>query len=140
MTIHINNSYNFKFLLFRQLGDDWSVKPEMLDDIEAFTCLTYGYHRHKSIDTVRGITLRKIGGENDQLTTKCKVDLSYLPPFRGNLIPHIQCMNHRLAIYKRADVRSFWSPKPYYHEHGWERNEVTFWSQCGIVVHCFPLL
>ncbi len=52
----------------------------MLDDIEAFKCLMYGYPGHKCIDIVRGIILRKMVGENDQLTTKSKVDLSYLPP------------------------------------------------------------
>ncbi|XP_068234747.1 uncharacterized protein [Palaemon carinicauda] len=45
---------------FRKLGDEWSVEPEMIDDIEAFTCLMYGYSRQKSIDTVRGIMLRKM--------------------------------------------------------------------------------
>ena len=27
---------------FRQLGDDWTVKPEVMADVEAFTCLMYG--------------------------------------------------------------------------------------------------
>ncbi|XP_068234763.1 uncharacterized protein [Palaemon carinicauda] len=75
---------------FRKLGDEWSVEPETIDDIEAFTCLMYGYSRQKSIDTVRGIMLRKMVGEDEQLTTKSKIDLSHLPPCRDNLIPHIR--------------------------------------------------
>ncbi|KAG1695541.1 snRNA-activating protein complex subunit 4 [Nymphon striatum] len=36
---------------------------------------------------------------------------------------HISRVNHRLAIYKRADIPIFWSPKPYDPEQGWERND-----------------
>ena len=98
------------------------VKPEMIDDIEIFTCLMYGYSRQTSIDNVRGIILRKMVGEDEQLTTKSKVDLSHLPPCRDNLIPHIQRVNHRLAIYKQAHVPIFWSPKPYDPGQGWKIN------------------
>ena len=46
-------------------------------------------------------------------------------------------MNHRLAIYKRADIPIFWSPKPYVPEQGWERNDEgvlePVWS-CGPVL------
>ncbi|XP_068234228.1 uncharacterized protein [Palaemon carinicauda] len=107
---------------FRKLGDEWSVEPETIDDIEAFTCLMYGYSRQKSIDTVRRIMLRKMVGEDEQLTTKSKIDLSHLPPCRDNLMPHIRRVNHRLAIYKRAYIPIFWSPKPYNPEQGWEQN------------------
>ena len=122
---------------FRELGDEWSVKPETIDDIEAFTCLMYGYSRQKSIDTVRGIMLRKMVGEDEQLTIKSKIDLSHLPPCRDNLIPHIRRVNHRLAIYKRADIPIFWSPKPYDPEQGWQRSDEgvlePVWS-CGPVL------
>ena len=97
----------------------------------------YGYSRQKSIDTVRGIMLRKMVGEDEQLTTKSKIDLFRLPPCRDNLIPHISRVNHRLAIYKRADIPIFWSPKPYDPGQGWERNEEgvlePVWS-CGPVL------
>ncbi|KAG1715023.1 ABC transporter C family member 8 [Nymphon striatum] len=36
---------------------------------------------------------------------------------------HISRVNHRLAIYKRADIPIFWYPKPYDPEQGWERND-----------------
>ncbi|KAG1672177.1 Peptidylprolyl isomerase domain and WD repeat-containing protein 1 [Nymphon striatum] len=49
---------------------------------------------------------------------------------------HISRVNHRLAIYKRADIPIFWSPKPYDPEQGWERNNEgvlePVWS-CGPV-------
>ena len=61
---------------FRKLGDDWSVEPEVRDDIEAFMCLMYGQARVKSVDAVCSIMLKKAVGEDEQLTTKSKVDLS----------------------------------------------------------------
>ena len=46
-------------------------------------------------------------------------------------------MNHRLAIYKRAYIPIFWSPKPYDPEQGWEKNYEgilePIWS-CGPVL------
>ncbi len=67
--------------------------------------------------------LREMVGENDQLTTKSKVDLSYLPPCRDNLIPHIQCVTHRLAIYQSHMTMN---------KVGKEM-KMKFWSQCGRV-------
>ena len=122
---------------YRKLGDEWSVKPEVIDDIEAFTCLMYGYSQQTSIDAVRGIMLRKMVGENEKLTTKSKVDLSRLPPCRNNLIPHIGRVNHSIAIYKRTHIPIFWCPKPYDPGQGWEKNDKDIlepvWS-CGPVL------
>ena len=118
----------------RKLGDEWTVKPQVIDEIEAFTCLMYGQAREKSVNAVRSIMLKKMVGEDEQLTTKTKVDLSRLPPCRDNLVPHIGRVNHRLAIYKRADKPIFWQPKPYDPGQGWEKNEdgtlEPVWS-CG---------
>ncbi|KAG1674363.1 hypothetical protein GQR58_015101 [Nymphon striatum] len=46
---------------------------------------------------------------------------------------HISRVNHRLAIYKRADIPIFWSPKPYDPEQGWEEMMRPVWS-CGPVL------
>ena len=89
------------------------------------------------MDTVRGIMLRKIAGEDEQLTTKSKIDLSHLPPCRDKLIPHIRRVNHRLTTYKRADIPIFWCPKRYDPEQGWKRSDEgvlePVWS-CGPVL------
>lgn len=55
---------------FRKLGGEWSVDQEVTDELEAFTCLMYGHAREKSVNTVRSIMLRKMLGENEELTTK----------------------------------------------------------------------
>ena len=34
---------------FRQLGDDWTVKPGVMADVEAFTCLMYGQAQETSV-------------------------------------------------------------------------------------------
>lgn len=108
-----------------------------MDDIEAFTCLMYGQARVKSVNVVRSIMLKKMVGEDEQLTTKSKVDLSRLPPCRDNLVPHIGRVNHRLAHYKRADKTIFWCPKPYDPGQGWEKTEEGIlepvWS-CGPIL------
>ena len=85
---------------YRKLNDEWSVDKEVTDELGAFTCLMYGHAREKSVNSVRSIMLRKMVGENEELTTKSKVDLSRLPPCRDNLIPHIARVNYRLANYK----------------------------------------
>ena len=95
----------------------------MIDGIEAFTCLIYGYSRQKSITAVGGIMLRKMVEEEGELTTKSKIDLSQLLPCRDNLISYSCQENHRLAICNRADIPIFWSPKPYDPEQCWDRND-----------------
>ena len=130
-------SYNVQMFYLRKLGDEWSVKPEVVDDIEAFTCLMYGQAREKSINAVRSIMLKQMVGEDEKLTTKSKVDLSRLPPCRDNLIPHIDHVNHRLASYKRADTAIFWCPKPYAPGQGWVKTDEgilePLWS-CGPIL------
>ena len=63
------------FFSFRKLGDQWSVDREVMDDLEAFTCLMYGHAWEKSVNTVRSIILKKMVGKYEELTTKSKVDL-----------------------------------------------------------------
>jgi len=95
----------------------------MVEDIEAFTCAMYGQAREKSVNSVRSIMLKKMIGEDNTLTTRSKVDLFRLSPCRDNLVPHINRVNHRLAIYKRAATPIFWCSKPHDPGKGWEKTE-----------------
>jgi hypothetical protein len=108
---------------FRQLGDDWNVKPEVLKQLEQFTCLMYGENRESSVDVARTKLLRKMVGVGETLTSKSKVDLARLPPCKSALKPHVQRVNHRVALYKRADQQNPEKPKPYDGEQGWMRTE-----------------
>ena len=113
------------------------MKPEVMEDIEGFTCLMYGYARQSSVDAVRGLMLDKMIGDDETLNSRSKVDFSRLPPCRSNLIPHVQRVNHRVALYKRADQPNFFTPKPFEAEQGWEKNDdgllEPVWS-CGPIL------
>uniref|UniRef100_UPI00358DFFF2 uncharacterized protein isoform X2 n=1 Tax=Myxine glutinosa TaxID=7769 RepID=UPI00358DFFF2 len=108
---------------FSQLGDDWTLKPEVLRQLEQFTCLMYGQSRESSVDVVRAKLLRKMVGEDKKLTSKSKVDLARLTPCHSALKPHVQRVNHRVALYKRADEAILEKPKLYDEGQGWMRTD-----------------
>lgn len=85
---------------FGELGDEWSEDQEVTVELEAFTCLIYGYARVRSVNTVRNIILSKVLGENDELTTKSKADLSRLLSCRGTLALHFARVNYGIVNYK----------------------------------------
>ena len=122
---------------FSQLGDYWNVKPEVLRQLEQFTCLMYGQSRESSVDVVRAKLLRKMVGEDKKLTSKSKVDLARLPPCHSALKPHVQRVNHRVALYKRADEAILEKPKPYDEGQGWMRTDEGVLKQ---VWSCGPVL
>ena len=123
--------------VFSQLGDYWNVKPEVLRQLEQFTCLMYGQSRESSVDVVRAKLLRKMVGEDKKLTSKSKVDLARLPPCHSALKPHVQRVNHRVALYKRADEAILEKPKPYDEGQGWMRTDEGVLKQ---VWSCGPVL
>ena len=115
--------YTIYDYFFRKLGDEWEVPDDVVKMIEAFTCCIYGYERDTSINHVRYKMLKKMVGEDEELTTTSSVDLNKLPPCRDNLIPHIQRCNHRLAHYKRAMNPRYEYPKPHDSNQGWHKPE-----------------
>ncbi|KAK7089149.1 hypothetical protein V1264_024806 [Littorina saxatilis] len=76
----------------------------------------------RTAPVVRGKLLRKMVGDNEKLTSKCKVDLARMPPCQSALMPHIQRVNHRVALYKRAHEGILERPKPYDQGQGWTKN------------------
>ena len=103
------------------MGDEWEVPDNVLNIIEAFTCCIYGFERDTSINLVRYKMLKKMVGEDEELTTTSRVDLNKLPPCLDNLIPHVQRCNHRLAHYKRAHMPTYACPKPHDPNQGWHK-------------------
>jgi len=63
--------------------------------------------------------LCKMVGEDKKLTSKSKVDLARLPPCNSALRPHIQRVNHRVCLYKRADDLIVQKPQPCDDKQGW---------------------
>ena len=60
---------------------------------------------------------------DEKLTSKRKVDLARLPPCHPALKPHLQQVNHLLALYKRADESILEKPNPYDDGQGWIRTK-----------------
>ena len=58
-------------------------------------------------------------GEDEKLTSKTRVDLVRLPPCHSALKPHVLRVNHRVALYTRADEPILEKPKPYDDGQGW---------------------
>ena len=89
------------------------------------------------MNSVRSIMLKKMVGENEELSMRSKIDLSRLPPCQDNLVPHIDRVNYRIANYKRAHQAIFWRPDPYESRQGWEKTEEgvlePVWS-CGSIL------
>ena len=72
----------------------------------------HGHNRKSSVDVIPGKFLRKMVGEDVKLTSKSKVDLVRLPPSHSILKPHVQRVNHRVAMYKRAEEPILEKPNP----------------------------
>ena len=108
---------------FRELGKDWDVKPQVQKQLEQFVCMMYGQSRENSVDRVRVKMLKKMIGDGNKLTSKSRVDLARLPPCRNALVPHIQRVNHRVSLYKRAHECIIESPKPYDEGQGWTKTD-----------------
>jgi len=98
----------------------------------------YGQSREMSVDSARVKLLRKMAGDSEKLTSKSKVDLGRLPPCYSALKPHVQRVNHRVRLHKRAHQVIVEKPKPYEEGQGWLRNDSNnmlqlIWSCGGIL-------
>ena len=72
-----------------------------------------------SLDAIQLKMLYKMVGEDERLTSKSKIDLGRLPLCYSALKPHIQHVNHRVALYKRAAQAIIEKPKPLEQDQGW---------------------
>ena len=131
--------YIMKCLFHRRaLGNEWHVSENIRSHIETFTCVMYGYAKDSSINLVRAKMLKKMVGEDNDLTKESKIDLSKLPPCLNSLIPHINRVNHRVAGYKRANVPIFEKPKPNDADQGWTINEYGILEPVWTIGPCLP--
>ncbi|XP_060575157.1 uncharacterized protein LOC132732701 [Ruditapes philippinarum] len=121
---------------FRMLGDTWTVEEDVMQMLEAFVCVMYGCPRERSVNTCRAVLLKKMVGDDEQLTMKSKVELSKLPPCQDNLCQHIRRVNHRLGILKNAHTPVIEHPEPHDEGQGWtKKNEVLepLWAEGPIL-------
>lgn len=121
--------------VFKDLGSDWTVKPQVYEALEEFTCLMYGNTRVKSINEVRLLLLKKMVGEDKKLNSKSKVEFSRLPPCKDSLYPHIDRVNYRLCQWKKSHIPIFDCPHPQ-DGNGWTMDDGTLeplWSKGPIL-------
>ena len=90
-----------------QLGGEWN----MLKQLEQFTLLKYGHTRESLVDVVRAKFLRKMV-DGIQCTSKPKVHPDRLPSCHYALKPHVQHVNHSVALYKGLTKPSWKSRNP----------------------------
>jgi len=114
-----------------QFGEEWNLKSHVLKQLEEFTCLMYGLNRESSMDGLRAKPLRKIVGEDEKLTSKSKVDLARLHPCHSVLKPHLQRVNHRLALYNRDEESILKNQIPTMMVKRGYGLRIECWNRCG---------
>ena len=76
-------------------------------------------------------------GDDEKVTSKSNVDIARLPSWRSALKPHVWRVNHRVALYKRAEERILEKPNPYDDGKGWLRTDDVV---LGLAWSCGPVL
>ena len=82
-----------------KLGVEWNIRRETLEQLEHDTYLMHWQGQGASVDVVRTKLLHNMFGGDQKLTTRYTGDLGRLPDFQFALKPHLQCGNHRAAVY-----------------------------------------
>ena len=115
-----------------QLGEEWNLKYHVLKQLKEFTCLR----------TERGVfggrppcqTPAQDRGWGRETHFKSKIDQARLPHSHSVFKPHLQRLNHCVALYKLADESILEKSKPYDDGQGWIMTEdrvlEPVWS-CG---------
>ena len=91
--------------MFLQVGQYWNLSPELMDQVEAFTCRIYA---SKTLSTEVN-TLRY----NLFCAKKGEMESYQLPPYRDCLVKHAQRANYQAAIWRRCLEKDPQSPKSY---------------------------
>ncbi|KAJ3594974.1 hypothetical protein NHX12_004279 [Muraenolepis orangiensis] len=81
-----------------------------------------GENRESSVADVCAKFLCKMVEQDKKLTFKSKVKLARLSPCPDALKPHVQRVNHRVALYKQSDESILQETKPY-EKQGWMRTD-----------------
>lgn len=101
--------------MFFELGQEWDLSPELMDKLEAFTCLMY----------VPKTPTTEINDLRYQLfcAKKGKIESHQLPPCKDCLTKHAQRANYQAAIWRRCLEQDPRVPSPI--GRGWkmEREE-----------------
>ena len=104
----LTNSREIKYT-FLELGQEWDLSPELMDRLEAFTCLLYA---PKASST-------KVNDLRYHLFCAKKGDIEshQLPPCRDCLDKHAQRANYQAGIWRRCLEQDPQVPRPF--GRGW---------------------
>lgn len=123
-------SYPFKIMqrngnyvdAFQKLGELDEVPDDVIEVLEEFACLMYGFKSTKKCSpTINNCRYQKFmqrfSAKKGVLSTDAGVDISLLPPCKSSLSLHIRRCNYQAAIWRR-------SLEPHHHLadpllHGW---------------------
>jgi hypothetical protein len=84
------------------LGDSWDILEELINSLEAFTCVIYGKPRFTGANDLRYYMVKEKCGEGEYLNAEINVDLAAIPPCRCNLKEHIKKCNYQVSIWKHG--------------------------------------
>ena len=103
--------------IFLELGQEWDLSPELVDKLEAFTCLLYG----PKASSTRVNDLRY----HLFCAKKGEIESHQLPPCRDCLVKHAQRANYQAGIWRRCLEQDPHVPSPV--GRGWkmEKEEDT---------------
>ena len=83
-------TYHRFHIAYRQLGVEWNIQPETLEQLEHTTYMMHWQSQESSVDVVRTKLLHNMFGEIQKLTTRYKGDMARLPHCQFALKSHIQ--------------------------------------------------
>ena len=99
----------------------------------------YGYQREKNLNEVRTMMLTKMVGNDKTINPKFRVNLSLLPPCVDAHHPHVDCVNHRVALFKRSNIPIYDAQKKHTKDKD-GKNTVISLNQFGHMdLFCHPL-
>ena len=90
--------------MFFKLGEEWNLSPELMNELEAFTCLLYA---------AKGASVKiKDLRYNLFCAKKGEIESHKLPPCKDCLEKHAQRVNYQAGIWKRCLERDPQVPSP----------------------------
>ena len=108
-----------------ELGECWTVSEAVVELLEEFTCLLYGYKHEKKVNAVRHTRLLQRCGQDGKLRQSKKIDLASLPPCQSSLSEHIKRVNYQVGIWKQAHI-SIPNIPQLTSDHGWTIEDGKF--------------
>ena len=106
---------------FTALGSDWNLTEVVINDLEEFVCILYGY-RQKEVNNVRNALF-----EAKYINQNKAIDMSLLPPCQASLRLHTLRSNVVARIWKLSGERQIQMPD--LSQHCWTIDNQIKWIE-----------